>query len=425
MSQASVLRQDAMTSEWRNGWPLILSCTFGIGVVAIPTYTIGLFVEPLSAEYGWTISAIVFAQTLLALANAPLSPVAGMAMDRFGARPLVLTGALFHAIIFSLLAFNGGSLWLFYALWLLLAVATTATSPMIWLKAVVDRFEKNRGFASSVALCGSNIAGAITPLLAAWLIIEHGWRAAYFGLALYMLVTALPLALIFYHDKRSLVSRAARKSKQPSTTKPEADMPGLLLKEARMTREFWVLLASFFFAGAGITGFIVHAVPMLTSQGVSTIMAASAVTTFSISAIAGRVGAGWLMDRIFAPRLAAVALAIPVGAMALLLGAPSYPVALLAAAMVGISTGAEYNMISYLTANYFGFKRYGTISGWMNTTFTLGCTGGPLLAAWMVTATGSYDTTIIMLGASFGLASVIMLLCRSYDTVLHADAAES
>jgi MFS family permease len=406
---------DQARSEWREGWPLVMSSALGIGVVAIPVYTIGLFVAPLSRDFGWSIGAIVLAQTFLSVAVALLSPLAGMAMDQFGARPLVLGGAIVHALFFAMLAFTGGSLGLFYGIWLLLAVASAATSPILWLKAVVDRFEKNRGLAGSIALCGSNIAGGITPLLAAWLILGYGWQVAYLGLALYMIVTAVPLGLLFFHDKRSLGARAMKRDSLQAAAMPTPEPSGLTLQDARRTREFWVLLASFFFAGAGITGFLVHAVPLLTSRGVSTMMAAGAVTTFSIAAIFGRLGAGWLMDRVFAPRLAAIALAIPVGGMALLLGAPSYPVALLSAAMVGLATGAEYNMISYLTVRYFGFRRYGTISACMNATFTLGCTGGPLLAAWLVSKNGTYDPAIIMFGAAFGLAAIIVLFCRRYE----------
>lgn len=395
MQQANSSQAVQVRSEWREDWPVVLSSALGIGL----------------------------AQTLMSEIVATLSPAVGAAMDRFGARPLVLWGAFRLAVSPATLALTGGWLGAFYALWILRVVATTATSPIIWLKAVVDRFERNRGLASSIALLGSNIAGGITPLIAAWLIMSHGWQAAYLGLALYMIITAVPLELLFFHYRQSLNARSQKRQSGPAAAVLAADIPGLTLQDARKTREFWVLLASFFFAGAGITGYLVHAVSIFTSRGVSTMMAASAVSIFSIAAILNRLGAGWLMDRIFAPRLAAIALAISVGGMALLLGVPSYPLALLASAMVGLATGAEYNMISFLTLRYFGFRRYGTIAAWMNATFTLGCTGGPLLAVWLVSQFGKCDPAIIMFGAAFGLAAIIVLLCRRYEVTMPAASA--
>lgn len=413
MAETLIPATDDVRHEWRTGWPLVLACLFGVGVVAVPTYTIGLFVKPLSDTFGWSISEIVFAQTLYALTAGITSALAGIAMDRLGARPLALGGAMLLCLAFASLALTNGSLTQFYGLWIVAALGTTLTSPMIWLKAIVDRFDRHRGLASSVALCGSNVSGGIAPLIAAYLIAAQGLKSAYLGLAAYMFVSALPLGWLFFHDRLSLDRRVARSS--PVARAKAAELqPGLSVAAAIRTREFWALLLSFFFAGAAITAFIVHLVPVLQSKGIQTILAASAVTAFSIAAICGRLLAGWLIDRVFAPRLAAVAMLLPLGATFALTGDTSYAGALIAATLVGLSTGAEYNMMSYLTVRYFGFRRYGTISSYLNTTFTFGCMSGPLIAAWSYTNTRQYDQTVLFLGGSFLVAATLMLLCRAY-----------
>ena len=89
-------------------------------------------------------------------------------------------------------------------------------------------------------------------------------------------------------------------------------------------REFWLMCVSFGFAGVGITGYIVHFVPMLRSQGFPLLLAASIVRSLSIAALAGQLIARAFLDRVFAPRLATVALGLPLISSTLLLAtAPS------------------------------------------------------------------------------------------------------
>ena len=190
---------------------------------------------------------------------------------------------------------------------------------------------------------------------------------------------------------------------------------GMSMAQASGTREFWLITIAFLFAGIGIAGFIVHLVPMLTGQGFSLILAASAVSILSIAAICGRLAAGALMDHMLASRLAAFTLLLPVvGGLAILTVAPSYWVALLIAVCVGLSTGAEFNMISYLAAQYFGLKNFGVISGIIFGVFMIGCLVGQLLPPFLVRS-GSYDHVIVLFIACFSVAAILLLFCRPYS----------
>lgn len=120
------------------------------------------------------------------------------------------------------------------------------------------------------------------------------------------------------------------------------------------------------------------------------------------------------MDHVFAPRLGAAALMLPLIGSVILIANPAISwAAFAAAALVGFASGAEYNMIGYLTSRYFGLRDFGTIGGILFSLFTIGCLGGQQLPA-MILRWGTYDHVIILFAASFLCAAIMMLFCRKY-----------
>ncbi|MFZ4603640.1 MAG: MFS transporter, partial [Caulobacterales bacterium] len=176
-------------SEWRNSKKLVLTAAMGVGLSAAPTYSLGVFIGPLMAEYKWSLGDIVFAQSVMSIIVALTAPLAGILVDKVGVRPLALLGALIISASMAGFAFINGSLVAYYACWVLVALGTTLASVVIWLAPIVSHFSRTRGLAVSITLCGSNLAGAIAPMLAVSLINTSGWQAAYLGLGAYLFVS--------------------------------------------------------------------------------------------------------------------------------------------------------------------------------------------------------------------------------------------
>ena len=44
--------------EWRAGWPVVAAALIGVGFTALHFYTLGIFIKPLQAEFGWGRGAI-------------------------------------------------------------------------------------------------------------------------------------------------------------------------------------------------------------------------------------------------------------------------------------------------------------------------------------------------------------------------------
>ena len=119
---------------------------------------------------------------------------------------------------------------------------------------------------------------------------------------------------------------------------------------------------------------VVHTVPLLTDKGYSPEAAAALMIAVGLSTMAGRLLSGYLVDRIFAPFVAAFFFLLPCLGIYLLDSTIS-PVAGIIS--LGLASGTEIDMIGFLTSRYFGMKRFGQLYGYLFASFVVGSAVGP------------------------------------------------
>jgi MFS transporter, OFA family, oxalate/formate antiporter len=230
--------------------------------------------------------------------------------------------------------------------------------------------------------------------------VEHGWRAGYRALALTVLVVA-PVVLLLLGSRGSLESPAANaKSSLPTSE--------ITLREAIKQPVFRLLLAAFTVLSIGVCGFVFHMIPMLTDAGIEITTAAAIQGSLGVAVIAGRVVVGALVDRFFAPRVAACVISFTaLGMVMLALLGPT--VAAPAAFAIGFALGAEVDLIGYLTARYFGMASYGRLYGLLYGWFVLGAGVSPLVIAWLQQRSGNYDSALFVSAALVALTAALFL----------------
>src|SRR5690606_17794815 len=109
-----------------------------------------------------------------------------------------------------------------------------------------------------------------------------------------------------------------------------------------------------------INGVIAHMVALLTDHGVPGSVAVRMLVAVGLSTIVGRLLSGYLLDRFFAPYLAAAIFLVPlIGVLILLSGTTIIPLVVIAAICLGLGLGAEVDIIGFLVGRYFGLRRYG------------------------------------------------------------------
>lgn len=401
----------AARSEWSTGWKVAVAAMAGFSLSATFTFTFGAFIEPLEAEFGWSRGDIALGMSIITLVGALLSPPIGMLVDRWGPRRLGVPGALIFAAGFGALGLTTSNIWVWWGLWFMLAFAFIMIKPLIWTTAVASSFDKQRGLAFAVAMCGNGIASTFTPALATWAIAEHGWRLAFpiVGGAVGMI--AFPLLYFFLHSgaDRALAGPKQQPVDASGDSPHRAELYGLTTREAMGTWAFYKIgLAAFLFTVAAI-GLVPNMIPILSSFDISRGEAAAIAGVAGISSIVGRLVTGVLLDRHNPNIIAGVIVLLPVASCLLLLGSPGdVPVAILAAVIIGVALGSEVDVIAFLTARQFGTRRYGTIFGVMSGLWSLATATGPFLVNRSYDLTGSYVTAIEVAIPLFVITSLLL-----------------
>jgi MFS family permease len=150
---------------------------------------------------------------------------------------------------------------------------------------------------------------------------------------------------------------------------------------------------------------------MLHDKGLSIADATRVFGFFGIALIIGRLAVGYLLDRLWPPGVAAISLALPaVGSMIYLSGGTDFAMLSLASALVGLGSGAEFDIAAFLIARYFGLKDYGRLFGMHQGLITVASAAAPLMFANMLSVTGSYATMLSYCVASTLAGSLLLLM---------------
>jgi sugar phosphate permease len=300
----------------------------------------------------------------------------------------------------------------------LAALVGVASSPVTYGRVVANWFDRNRGLALGLATAGIGFGAFITPILAQFLLDRAGWRVAYLGLAGTAFLIALPAVGLWLRGTPQEVGLLADGASAPDQRASAAGaVVGMTAREAVGTRTFWQLCIIFFCVAACVNGSIAHLVPLLTDHGVSGSTAALATSLFGLTSIVGRVGNGYLVDRIFAPRVAAVLFAGAAIGVALLLADTTSGTASVAAALLGLAVGAESDVIPFLISRYFGMRAMAMLFGCAFGAYVLGNATGRYLFAAGYDATGSYSLPLVSALGVLVLASIATLTLGRYDLV--------
>lgn len=373
------------SQEWGRHWPLVLTAMVGMTVGTLPTATLGLFMQPLNDEFGWSRTQVSIGLTIFALVSLPLAPFAGMLVDRFGPRRVALPGLALSGACFAAFALMSGPYYQWLALWVAYTLASLMTRSLVFSSAISSVFTTGRGLALAVLLCGTALATAIGPTVARLLIDEWGWRGGYIGLGVGWAGLAFTLALLFFRDVRGV--------RAPGDTGSAAPLlpGGLAVGEALRNPVIQRIAFAMFVSSLLGASLMVHIVPMLQGDGLTLTQATTVAAVLGVASIMGKLLTGWLIDRIQGSLLPMIAYGGPALAYVLLLQASgSIALVTLAVFILGYTSGASLQLATYLTTRYAGLRNFGTIFGVFSSLMGAGAGVGPLVAGMVFDVTGDY-----------------------------------
>ncbi|MFV8817645.1 MFS transporter [Haliea sp. E17] len=397
--------------EWKRYWLLVFACSVGFSFHSVATYSIGLFMTPLSDEFGWSRAQISAGLSVAALLAIPLSPIVGAMIDRWGSRRLAIPGLVLTSVSIAAFGLASGSVTQWLGLWTGYAILSLGIKSTMWTAAISSMFSASRGMALAVTLSGTAVAQILSPPITNWLIDTYGWRQAFAWLGFGWGLPALVLCVLFLfdaHDRR----RAAAKTGNPA---PVGDLSGLSVAEAVRSRALWQVAISTLIIMVLTIGFIVHQVPILTEAGVSRERAAWLASLAGVAGITGKLFTGYLLDRFRANWIGGITMGVTALAFILLLEPFRSPTAIVIAMLViGYSSGCKLQICAYLTSRYGGMKNFGKVFGVMSSLIAVGAGVGPVMAGAIHDIAGSY-TPMVLAGIPASLvAGVLLLLLGPY-----------
>ena len=289
------------------GAGMLMTCV-GMGAML----SLGVFLQPLAAETGWSRTGISTAATLDFPVHAGAAALVwGVLSDRYGTRIVVLLGSALLGL--GLVAASRADTLLQFQLLFGGLVGIAAGSfyaPM--MAAATGWLEHRRNLAAALVSAGMGIGSMTVSPLAAWLIDAFDWRTAMFAIGCLAWILLLPVALLVRRPPQSAQALAAG----PATRQGQEPYP-LSSTEAVLTPQFAAIALAHFARCAAHSGPIFHMVSYATFCGLPAMLAVSVFGVAGLAGLGGRIGLGIAADRLGAkPVLVAglVVQALAVGA---------------------------------------------------------------------------------------------------------------
>ena len=391
----------------RNRWWTVFASVCGllVGQGAINVFAFGVFLKPVTEDLGVGRGTLGFGLVLSSLLTALGCLPLGAMLDRWGARRVMIPGIALYAV-----ATAGGALLqpaplVIYLLFALGGVFGAVQSPIPYAAVLSHWFDRERGLALGIAMAGVGLGVALVPQYAQALIHAFGWRAAYVGLGLAVLVLAwLPVALFIREPEHA----------RPAARGTAAERPGVTATRALASWRFWALTLAFLLGVSAINGTLTQIVALLTDRGVPVGVATAALSASGLAIILGRILSGWCLDRFHGPYVALGFFLIPMVGIAVLASGAGGSAPVVGAVLCGMGIGAEVDLMAFFTSRYFGLRAYGKIYGTMFAFFAIATGLGPYLAGAVFDSYHSYMPAFIGFEIALAVTCLLFLPLGAY-----------
>jgi len=387
------------------GWRVAFASGVGVLVsfASLLVYTFGIFLKPVTQEFGWSRQAASLAFGIAAMMIAACSPLLGYLLDRVGARRVILPCMTVFGCAFASLALLTPRLWHLYAIFAILGAVGNGTAMLAYSRAVSTWFAGRRGMALALMMTGSAVGAIVLPPLAQALIQSLGWRGAFAILGGLVLALGLPVVVPLVREKPGFDGGRA------------VEAAGASVQQAIRSRAFWILVVVLFLCSIGQNGAITHLSALLTDRGVSSHDAAIVVSLMGAASLLGRLVTGWLLDRFFAPRLAFCLLTLAALGIFILSAAHSPAMGSLAAILIGAGMGGEADITPYILSRYFGLRSFSMLYGFTWTGYAIAGAIGPVLMGRAFDTSAGYQALAVKLSVLTLFAAGLMLGMPAYS----------
>ncbi len=369
-------------------------------------YSFSIFIEPLETDFGWSRSAISLAMSLYMIVHGLIGPFVGHATEAYGPKKVMTFFAVISGAAFILVSFTT-SLWFFYGAYILLSVGTTGIG-FIPVSSILARwFVRRRGTAIGFAMLGIAVGGLVMAPLVGTLIEHFGWRMCFVFLGVLVWVLALPVTLFVLKgspaemgllpdgDEPDVVENqeATREQGGPPTPSIEEGWPA---REAFRTKEFFWVVAAFFFGPVAQMGMLQHQVPLIVEAGISQSAAATALGLTAGLGGLGKLTFGRISELVPFRYAAMLCFSLQALGVLIVFNAHSIVTVWVYVAIFGFAMGGVIVLLPLAVAHFFGLASFGVIMGTVSLIQATGNATGALVSGLIYDYLGSYHYAMLV-----------------------------
>ena len=383
----------------------------------------GVFLRPMTEDLGWTAAEYTLGGSSAFLLGGVAGFLLGPFVDRYGARPLMLSGACIYAAAFLAMS-RVEELWQFVALSMIAGGAGfSMVGPLVVNATLSKWFVVRRGWAIALGSSGISLAGLIMPLTMTRIVDSAGWRDAYAILALVVFAIVVPVALVMRRQPEDY--GLLPDGLEPGAT---ADIDRLAAEaqardaansytrgEALRTPAIWLLMVGYGLNIMALSAVLVHAIPFMTDNGFTRTEAALAIAVNGGANLSSKFVWGYFLQRVHVRYLSATALSISATGVVIMLVAAqagALPLMFVGFFLWGFGFGGTVPLSEFIWAKYFGRVHIGAVRG-VAAPFTIAFGAlGPVLGGLYFDAVGSYDGVFAAFVAAYLTGALAILASR-------------
>ncbi|MFT4561854.1 MAG: MFS family permease [Gammaproteobacteria bacterium] len=399
------------------GWVIVAS-TFVVMMTAYGIqYTFGVMMPAMEADTGWNREVLSGAFAVYAFSYGMLSILTGRLTDRFGPRPVIVTGGLLLIVGYVMLS-RATSVWQLYVALSAICACGMSAAFVPCSATVIRWFVRYRGRAIGITMMGASVGNIVTPILATYLIDALGWRATYAWMGGVCGVLVIAAAFFVRRDPAELgILPDGRDDKGNGDAKSSTfDAPELedswTLAEAQHTGAFWLLTAMFFMSWLVVFLPMVHITPYAIDLGIDPIRASVVLAGVGIGGVLGRPLIGLVSDRVSRPPALAFVFLLQAVVFATLPFCEHWLVLTVLAAIFGFAYGGGTTLFAAVVGDFYGPAAVGAIVGFVFALAGSAAAFGPWFAGYIIERTGSYDVAFWFSAAANALAFLLVSFLR-------------
>ncbi|HUH64941.1 MAG TPA: MFS transporter [Syntrophales bacterium] len=379
------------------GWYVVMGAFLVTSISYGARYSFGVFVKPMSLEYGWSRSVVSLGASINMMVYSLSAIFLGRMIDRVAPRWIITAGAIFGSLSYILTGLAGSPLCFYLAYGVLCGASTACLGLLVVNSSVGKWFVRKRGIAIGISTMGVSFGTIALAPLAGYIVKNYDWHYGFIFLAALIALIGVSLSQLLMGrtnpESYGFFPDGERREPQILETGHVGEESPLQLssKVIFQNSQFWILSATFALAVMTLMAVFVHQVAYALDRNIDDVVAASSLGALGFGGFCGQFFFGWFSDRLKDVKYsAALGIIVMAAGMVLLLQATTAQRLYLYALVYGFGYGSLGPMMPILIADRFGRHVLGHVYGWL--TFFMGMGGGlgPFLGGLIYDWSGSY-----------------------------------